>query len=283
MRVLGMKGLSWCHDCKTVIVDVFTIKDAARVMWVAAVALFFGIVLARATTVVIFRTNKVVVVGSDSRVIGTDSYTGGERGLLGCKIEQLDGRVFFVAAGFYGDQKRFDVYRIAKKSAMAGGDAIAIANRFGELAVEPFSEFLRTLPKETAGNCEHTACLQVAFVGLINGVPEVAVRKLYATFGPFRDGLIEATRGEASDCPGDCRFGTTVASTLGYDWHVNQLLDAHPGIFIKRGPIGAVDDAINTEIAADPTHVAGPTAILVINKHGPRWAGGHQGSCPDIK
>ena len=261
-----------------------TNNNAARVISITALALFFGIVLARATTVVIFRTNKIVVVGSDSRVIGPDSYTGGERGLLGCKIEQLDGGVFFVAAGFYGDQKRiFDVYRIAKKSAMAGGDAIAIANRFGELAVEPFSEFLRTLPKETVGNCEHTACLQVAFVGFINGVPEVAVRKLYATFGPFRNGLIEATRGEASDCPGDCRFGTTVTSTLGYDSHANQLLDAHPDIFIKRGPVGAVNDAINSEIAADPAHVAGPTVILIIDKYGPRWVEGHQGSCPDIK
>ena len=259
--------------------NIRTKKHAAHVSRVLVFTLFAGTLLVHATSIVIVRTGKLVVLAVDSRVIGYDAKTGKQNDLrLECKIEQAN-NVFVAAVGLYGNRKEFDVYGLAKDAALKGGNAATVANRFGKMVERPFADFLRSLRKEDVSECNHQSCLDVAFISFGDGTTQVSVRSLGAD---FKDGAIEP-RVFSIDCPGSCDANRGIKMILGYKEAAAHLLEAQPDLFIKRGLISGVADLIGAEIAAHPNEVTAPIAILVLDEDGPRWAEGHQGKCPDIK
>jgi hypothetical protein len=250
--------------------------NAANASGVACL-LLLGFIIAGATTIVVVRTDKVVVLGADSRIVRVDVSTGKSQSFLGCKIEQI-GNIFFAADGQLKQDNGFNAYELAREASLKGGGVIAVADRFETMAEKPLAAMLRNFRKEDFTEfCDHKECLQVIFVGFDKAQPISAVRRFSAEI----DGkeIIVKPLGHL-DCPGECPQ-SNITMVLGVNSMANRMMET-PN-FGQQGVIQAVDDLIGTEVkATGGNEVSRPIAILIMDKDGARWADGHQGVCPDI-
>jgi hypothetical protein len=126
--------------------------------------------------------------------------------------------------------------------------------------------------------CNNRDCLEIAFVGIEDGIPKLSVRSFHVA---TKDSGIDVQRSDGRDCPGDCDTGAMDAS-LGNHNYADALFNRTQRFWLAKGIIPGIDELIGEEIKFSPWSTALPVSIVMIDAQGPRWAPGHQGLCADI-
>ena len=235
--------------------------------------------IANATTIVIARTAREIVIGADSKV--TDTY-GNELNSRVCKIQQV-GNLFIAYEGFLRDRKTgFNVRETVMNALQLRPNASAaekVSIVTGFLTSRLFVEMLqlrRNSPDEFHIKFEGQTFLRIAIAGFEGNRPVLFVRQ-------FRTGFIARNMGVLvvpDDCLDDCS-GEVVTRFLGETEAIDGLPEDNPG-FWKDGLVAGVRRLVETEIEARSEYVGPPIDILQINAQGAKWIQKKQ-ECPDLQ
>lgn len=233
------------------------------------------------TTVVIVRTENYLLIGVDSHVSAMNPETG-VNGYSGCKIIKA-GRFFVVTTGIFaeGGPSGFNAYTLAEDISHREQTPAAIANHFEKVAVKPYSRLLRRFHKNDPSGfdkfCNNKECLQLLVAGY-DGNPSYALRRFRVA---LRHGVPEVEKLPDLDCPGSC---PTPSSTIIIGDNIKaNLLNQSPNFWTQHGVLSGIEELIRGEASAHGDEVGGPISILALDKSGPHWMPGYQGTCPDFK
>lgn len=235
-----------------------------------------------ATTVVVIRGDDSIVIGADSNVSSFNPESGrGE--FQGCKILRV-GDFFIAIAGIFGrgGPSGFNAYSLAQQVAAKDKTVIDIGNDFEKLVRKPYLDTLRDFykfnPQAFEKNCKNKECLQFLVADFTVGRPSYALRR----FEPKLSGGRVMTQVLPNrDCPGTCPLPNS-AIVFGDNVEAMRVLKSTPNFWSSQGTIGGINTLIGIESTAHPQDVGGGTTILIIDKNGPRWANGYQGTCPNL-
>ncbi len=236
---------------------------------------------ARATTIVVARTNDEIVIGADSKV--TDSF-GSDLNKQACKIFPV-GNLFVAMEGLEVDrQTGFNLPEISStalqlKPSASAAEKVSILTGF--LVSRLFDELAHlkkhapeTYNKKIEGG---QMFLRVIIAGFEKGHPLIFVRNFRAT-------QISVQQIGVSVLPDDCLEGcqgVVVTRLLGETDAIDGLPEETPG-FWQQGLVNGVRRLIETEIAARSEYVGPPIDILRIDRNGARWIQKKAG-CTDIQ
>jgi hypothetical protein len=226
-------------------------------------------VLHLGTLVVFLITAMELWVAADSRVvvIGTQPAGAATR----CKIHQF-GSVFYAEAGLLKDTAgQFNAAAVAAQVATEQAAVLEAANAFEAHVRTPLVDTVRTLrtinPRYYHTHVREQAALQVAFFGMTDRGPQVAIRRFFTH--EERHGRLSAVI-DRFDCPGDCSGAITWAF-LGGSVVLNRFLAAHPDYLTAHGPRATLQHLIALEAAAHPDLVSPPVDMLRLSPSGPVW------------
>jgi len=224
--------------------------------------------LTHATTIVVVRSAREIVIGADSKV--TDTY-GNDLHSQVCKIQQFD-NLFVAFEGLLKDNATgFNVPAIAARAFQMKPNATAaqkVEIFTGALASELFVELPRVRANsedEFRAKLEGQTFLRVVVAGFENNRPFIFVRQFRTTFIARGLGVTIIP----DDCLDDCK-GDVVTRLLGETEAIEGLTDENP-YFWKAGLAAGVKDLINTEIQARSEYVGPPIDLLQITPSGAKW------------
>jgi hypothetical protein len=225
---------------------------------------------ARATTIVVARTQNEIVIGADSKV--TDTF-GNDLNRRECKIRQV-GNLLIAIEGLEIDRKTgFSVPEILT-SALQSKPAASAAEKISILMGYLVSGLLVELPYLKAHEPDTyfrkieggQLFLRIIVAGFENGKPLVFVRSFRALqYNPGQIGVAVIP----DDCLENCQ-GTVVTRYLGESDAIEGLPEETPD-FWKAGLSDGVRRLIETEIAARSEYVGPPIDIVRINRSGAQW------------
>ena len=234
---------------------------------------------AKATTIVVARSDKEIVIGADSKV--TDTY-GKELNSQVCKIQQV-GNLFIAFEGLLRDKATgFSVPEIAVRSLQLKPDATAAEKvniLTGFLTAELFDELLRVRrdsADEFHTKLEGQTFLRIVIAGFENNRPVVFVRQFRTAFIARGIGVTVIP----DDCLDDCK-GEVVTRFLGETEAIEGLPEDSPG-FWKDGLVTGVRRLVEIEIGARSEYVGPPIDLLQINPRGAKWIQKKE-ACPELK
>ena len=222
----------------------------------------------RATTIVIARTDKEIVLGADSKV--TDVF-GNDLNRRACKIRQI-GDLFVAIEGLEIDrQTGFSAPEIASKalsSKTSTSDKVTML--MGYMVSSLLTELShlkahdpQTYFKKIEGG---QLFLRIAIAGFDKGRPLLFVRSFRALqYNPGQIGVAVIP----DDCLDDCK-GAVVTRFLGESDAIEGLPEETPD-FWKTGLADGVRRLVETEIAARSEYVGPPIDIVRITVSGGQW------------
>ena len=233
----------------------------------------------RATTIVVARTAREIVIGADSKV--TDTY-GKEVNSQVCKIQQV-GNLFIAVEGLLKDKATgFNVPEIAVRSLQLKPDATAAQKvdiLTGSLTSGLFVELNRVKQhseEEFHTKLEGQTFLRIVVVGFENQLPVVFVRQFRMAYIAQGFGVMVIP----DDCVNDCE-GEVVTRFLGETEAIEGLPEDNPG-FWNDGLVAGVRRLLQTEIEARSEYVGPPIDLLQIKAQGARWIQKKPG-CAELK
>jgi hypothetical protein len=255
-------------------------KRFARFLTAAVVSVQFLSLAARATTIIVVKTEDEIVIGADSKVTDTFGNTSANQA---CKIVQA-GDVFFAYAGFARDnQTGFSIPQIAAdalnlKPTASVTEKTEILTR---VAVKKLNVEIPLLKQNNfvtyREKIEGKIFLRILVAGFEKNKPVILVRK-------FRLGQTEEKKVSViistDDCDAKCT-GKNVTRFLGEIEAIDGLPEETPD-FWKGGLASGVRKLIETQIAAREEYVGAPIDILRISAKGAAWIQ-KKPACPEIK
>ena len=232
------------------------------------IALILPVSAVRATTIVIARTDKEIVLGADSKV--TDVF-GNDLNKRACKIRQI-GDLFIAFEGLEIDrQTGFSAPEIATKALTAKTStpdkvSILMGYMISSLLTE-LSHLKAHEPQTYFKKIEGGQLfLRMAIAGFDKGRPLLFVRSFRALqYNPGQIGVAVIP----DDCLDQCK-GDVVTRFLGESDAIEGLPDETPD-FWKTGLADGVRRLVETEIAARSEYVGPPIDIVRINATGAQW------------
>ena len=229
------------------------------------------------------RSDYYILIGTDS-LVSRFNPTIALSGLQGCKILKA-GRFFVVVTGIIGQGRPagFNAYTLLQDIAQHQKTAAASADRFGQVALRPFSKLLREFHKNNPADfarCQDKICLEILVADYNGGKPTYSVRTFRVL---LKQNVPTVEMLPKYDCPGDCPLASSTM-IIGDSVEANSLLQSPPPNFwAQHSQASAIEEFIRVERIAHPEEVGGAVSILALDKNGPHWVPGYQGVCPDLK
>lgn len=232
------------------------------------------------STVIAIRTDREIVIGSDSKVVGTD---GSDRGTV-CKIIQI-GNIFFSHTGVAGSTSiGFDVQatvRQALESAEHLGEAI---QNFLHSVHHPLHQILvatrRDAPEFYKHNIEGQSALSAVFCGVIDNIPRLSYLELKPVHHAEADDGLAIQVDQGIDVRSDNEGPAFVV--IGHKNAVTTQLGEQPDIWMRTGIVSAVRRLIELQIESTPQVVGPPIAVLRMDRQSAKWVN-KPSACPGIK
>jgi hypothetical protein len=217
-----------------------------------------------ATTIVVIRTPSGVVFAADSK----PTYRGRQGAETVCKIYK-SGRLYFAIAGIEHDTSRefFPAELIANVFSSPGSFNKHLLTST-QMIKEALKKELQRLHREDPDTYRYTIkdggdVLSIAFAGIENGVPILAVRGFQEI---VKNEEIEIKIQEDS-CPGKCN-GVKIFY-LGKHDAIERFIKANTGWSGK--PEVLAEKLVNLEIEEYPNNVGPPIDVMAISPHEARW------------
>ena len=233
---------------------------------------------ARATTIVVIRTHKEVVLATDSKA----TYEGGDAPENAGPVSKIYGMgdLFFAVSGLAEDpETKFTVPGIV---AEASRGLSTVAEKVKAIEARLETALVTEVPKVRERDPDlyqklvsgKWDVLSLVVVGLEKGVP--FARGMAFSLNSSPDGLRASLK--ENSCPGDCLFGVKTL-WLGQSDEIAKYMEG------RRSPRKPVADfarfLIQLEIDAKAEGVGGPIDIVRITSTGAEWVQ-RKPDCPQI-
>jgi hypothetical protein len=232
-----------------------------------------------ASTAVILRTDREILVAADSLEIGEH----GEH-LTTCKIEQM-GNVFVAMTGIAtvrtNSPLKFDSEELAHVAARTPGGIAEKAHRFRQLSEGRFRQVVEAIHRFKRGLYNTRLRNSDAFAAIFFGLGEGGIPIFYADIFSVDDGptgTVKVTPREES-CPGNaCAANGTTAKVF------SITKDAGAAYYSSRTGDNVTDlrNMVQAQIKATPEMVNGPIDILRVSPLFTGWIQ-HKPQCPDLR
>jgi hypothetical protein len=227
------------------------------------------------TSVVVFRTNAIVVIGADSKVHSAESSATSPT--TRCKIGVAN-KIAWAYARILS-APGYDVEPIAHTAITWGSGTLSErVYLFERLLLRELGSILVRVRQGdplwwyTEGSTK--PALDIVFAGFENG----NVSLFYRSFVPIRGSphgtvFFNIEREDYRRPLTDTKY-----AALGFNEAVKQDLDSNPSAVSKEGFVAAVQRLVGLEILAVPSEVGPPIAVVTIDAGGVHWI--HKGVCP---
>jgi hypothetical protein len=225
----------------------------------------------RASTVVVNRTPKQIVIAADSLM------TGMGKKVQVCKIgTSRRSRITFAVTGYmikFKDEAGtvFSAYAFAEDAISHAGSVSDAASRFERKAMSPFLTAVRRTKKEYPKDYKwlerYPNGLQVVFAAFEDGAPVFAVSSFIV-----RDegGRISASA-VRQVCPGAACPSGNGGAVMGVDPDSAKKRLEDAAFWKGLDEVAGVRKLVEFEIAKHPDVVGPPISILTIDKNGRHW------------
>ena len=240
--------------------------------WLIVSAIVFGSMRLSATSIVIIRTPKHIVVAADSLW----SHHRGKEQLpprIECKMKRI-GHIYFTASTTDVDAREMEylAWEAMKSSQSVGEAADHLMLKSKEMAA-------RTAAHESQSildMCWGHSCAEALFFGVESGVPTMVLIK-FQQAGNSRQSLKLVPH--KFSCPGDCPKEPEILLALGQREEIERLKQHDPTFLQRNTDVDAARKLVEIEEKAKPEYVGGPIDLLVLDAAGAHWSPAEGGTC----
>jgi len=235
-----------------------------------------------ATTIVVIRTPKHLVVGADSLVVNWHTpevpahfYT--------CKLHKQESMLFVIQGmGIVHRKTNFSAERLARQAISSSSSLKQAAVQFVRTSSAPYARVMRDLKTQDPSGwslvAQHHGTgipLIAIFFGFEGGVPKYVVAGLRVN-----EGTTLSVSSDTASCPGRaCEGLVESAIVIGQAeaaYHQVGSMDQMSLTNFRhaRGDLRAVETIIALEESAVPDSVGGPIRIVTLDAEGEHWTPG---------
>ncbi|HUK08524.1 MAG TPA: hypothetical protein VLX09_11700 [Stellaceae bacterium] len=226
-----------------------------------------------ATSVVLFWTPTTIFMGADSKAVRDDGTV-----VTVCKIGAANDTYWAMSGILEWPASNFSADKVALDNMSTPLTLKSRLERF-ESAVKP--ELLTVLnavrserPLDFRNAYQNDPALEVAFADFEDGIPRAYVRYFVTRVDLTRDSVyLDPTR---IDFP-NREVSRSGFAALGRHEAIDALRAANPSFLEAPDVLGTIRRLIEIEIAAVPTEVGPPIALVEIDKEGAHWKS--KGAC----
>jgi len=233
-----------------------------------------GCAQARATSIVIIRTPKHIVVAADSLW----TYQSGVHKLpprIGCKIDGI-GQMYFTGSTTNADGQQMQ--DLAWRAVAASRSLSEAAHRFILLSHEMVARTARSENQSVIDMCSHRVCAEAFFFGIEKKVPKVIAIQ-FEQVGRSRQSLL--FKPHELVCPGRCPSRQQVFLYSGRTKAMNEVVRRNSKLLRRYADQDVARQLIKVEEEAEPAYVGGPIDVLMLDADGAHWTSGDRGTCSD--
>jgi hypothetical protein len=232
-----------------------------------------------ATTVVVIRTPRYLVVGADSLVVNWHS-PGSPGGFYTCKLHKQHSMLFVIQGmGIVHRKSKFSAEELARQAISSSHSLKEAAVRFAQTSSSPYARVMADLriqdPNAWSLVAQHHGTgipLIAVFFGFEKGVPKYVIAGLRVNQGETL-----TVSADVASCPGDaCKGLRESAIVIGQSEAAYRRVGSDDQLSLakfrhERGDLRAVETIIAIEERAAPDSVGGPIRIVTLDTEGERW------------